>query len=69
VPVFLGYEDSGIGGVPYYPTAKLGDFGVARKCDLKDPGNSNRLLEAGTKGWQAPVSSNCLTYPDVAEPH
>lgn len=55
------------GGVPYYPTAKLGDFGVSRECYLRDPKNPEHLMEAGTRGWQAPVSTNRLTLLEAAE--
>lgn len=60
--VFLGNEDESPGGVPFYPTAKLGDWGLAKKCNLNDrraknPGNH---LGVGTRGWQAPVSINLV---------
>lgn len=58
--VFLGFEDETSGGVPYYPTAQLGDWGLAKKCKLnvRRRRNPHSHLGAGTKGWQAPVSIN-----------
>lgn len=56
--VFLGDEDKTRDGVPFYPTAKLGDWGLAKKCkvNVRRARNPGDHLGVGSKGWQAPVS-------------
>ena len=55
--VFLGEESSGPKGVPYYPTPKLGDWGLVRKMDQTDENNPENHLDTGTVVYMAPVSS------------
>ena len=50
--VFLGIED--LNGFPFYPTAKLGDYGLAVKTNLSDQNNPWRLTGAGTRRYLAP---------------
>ncbi|KAL8672009.1 MAG: hypothetical protein Q9168_003514 [Polycauliona sp. 1 TL-2023] len=45
------YDD---GGIPIYPTAKLGDFGLAIITGEDDPHNPWALKRFGTHGYQAP---------------
>ena len=39
----------------FYPTVKVGDFGLAEQISLDDPLNPSKMRGYGTKGWQAPV--------------
>lgn len=64
-PVFLAapqaYDD---GGIPIYPTARLGDFGLAIPTGEEDMHhNPYELKELGTYGYKAPVrmNSQCRT--------
>lgn len=50
--VFLGCEIEN--GVPFYPVAKLGDFGLSVRTNLDDPKNPNRLIGVGTPIYYAP---------------
>lgn len=57
LPVFLaapkGYD---VDGTPNYPTAKLGDFGLAIATGDEDElYNPRHLRESGTPGYKAPV--------------
>ena len=45
-------------GIPFYPVAKLGDWGLARQTHANDPNNPAVLLKAGTPGYKAPVSAH-----------
>ena len=53
--VFLGYEDASK-SFPFYPVAKLGDFGLAVMTNRDDPKNPATYKHWGTKGYKAPVS-------------
>ena len=53
--VFLGYENANK-GFPFYPVAKLGDFGMAVMTNRDDPKNPARYKRWGTEGYRAPVS-------------
>ncbi|KAL8645090.1 MAG: hypothetical protein Q9226_007459, partial [Calogaya cf. arnoldii] len=46
-----GYND---GGIPAYPTTKLGDFGFAIATGEDDEHNPHRLKDLGSKGYKAP---------------
>ena len=41
---------------PYYPTPKLGDFGLALFTNKDDLRNPAKMRDAGTRFWKAPVS-------------
>lgn len=47
-PVFLGYENKHRDGVPYYPVAKLGDFGATCQTYESDDENPIDLCELGS---------------------
>ncbi|KAL9576723.1 MAG: hypothetical protein Q9212_006864, partial [Teloschistes hypoglaucus] len=47
----MSYEDDGI---PFYPTAKMGDFGGAIGTGKHDPGNPMKLKGMGTVSYRAP---------------
>ena len=53
--VFLGYENADK-GFPFYPVAKLGDFGLATVTNRDDPKNPAEYRGCGTPGYKAPVS-------------
>ena len=53
--VFLGYEDASK-SFPFYPVAKLGDFGIAVMTNRDDPKNPATYKHWGTVGYKAPVS-------------
>ena len=53
--VFLGYENADR-GFPFYPVAKLGDFGLATMTNRDDPKNPAEYRGWGTRGYKAPVS-------------
>lgn len=58
------------GGIPFYPMAKLGDWGLARQTHAIDPDNPTLLHGAGTRGYQAPVSiSFTRIHTPTAEHH
>lgn len=57
--VFLGNEGSYFSAFPFYPTAKVGDFGLAERTNGMDPNNPRGLQGAGTRAYMAPVSSWC----------
>ncbi|KAI4139174.1 MAG: hypothetical protein LQ341_004317 [Variospora aurantia] len=46
-----GYDEDGI---PSYPTARLGDFGLALITGEKDPNNPAKFKGIGTPGYKAP---------------
>ncbi|KAL9578433.1 MAG: hypothetical protein Q9203_007101, partial [Teloschistes exilis] len=50
----MSYDDDGI---PFYPTAKMGDFGGADSTGKYDPANPMQLKGMGTIGYRAPVST------------
>lgn len=54
--VFLGLETDD--GFPFYPTPKLGDFGVAVRTSSLDGENPGNLLGCGTWGYFAPEQKN-----------
>ena len=54
--VFLGLENHEVGGCSYYPVAKLGDYGLARKIEPMDPKNPAKYCGEGTHKYMAPVS-------------
>ncbi|CAF9919092.1 G2-specific serine/threonine protein kinase [Imshaugia aleurites] len=51
--VFLDTEDRK-SGIPFYPIAKLGDWGLARQTYANDPDNPSVLHLAGTPGYRPP---------------
>lgn len=53
-------------GIPFYPTAKLGDWGLARLTHANDPDNPSNLRKAGTPGYKPPVSV-ILTHTCTAD--
>lgn len=54
--VFLGDKSrSGPNDFDFYPTPKLGDFGLAELTSRDDPKNPTDYHEVGTNGWRAPV--------------
>lgn len=57
--VFLGKENPRK-GLPFYPIAKLGDFGLAITTNHNDYSNPHDYLGAGTSGYLAPVSAEIL---------
>lgn len=57
--VFLGKENPRK-GLPFYPIAKLGDFGLAVTTNHNDGSNPHDYLGAGTSGYLAPVSAEIL---------
>lgn len=60
--VFLGSEDARHeADLPYYPIAKLGDWGFAQQTWSNDPANPDLYQNAGTTGYMAPVSQYGLT--------
>ena len=50
--VFLGVESND--DFPFYPTPKLGDYGLAVKTNSFDRDNPHRLVGTGTHGYLAP---------------
>lgn len=53
--------------MPFYPIAKLGDFGLAITTHHKDHTNPHDHLGAGTPGYLAPVSVESPTGTLVAD--
>lgn len=47
-----GYDEDGI---PIYPTARLGDFGLALITGEEDSDNPKKFKGIGTMGYRAPV--------------
>lgn len=47
-----GYDEDGI---PSYPTARLGDFGLALITGEEDSNNPAKFKGIGTPGYKAPV--------------
>jgi len=56
--VFLGDENPN--GLAFYPTPKLGDFGLVVKTNLADTSNPGGLRGAGTPKYMPPV---CFQSP------
>ena len=52
--VFLGKENAEK-GYPFYPVAKLGDYGIAVMTNDNDPYNPHAYRGPGTPGYYAPV--------------
>lgn len=50
----MGMEDRK-GEIPFYPMAKLGDWGLARQTHATDADIPTRLHKAGTPGYQVPA--------------
>lgn len=50
----MSYDDDGI---PFYPTAKMGDFGGAIGTGEQDPRNPMKYKSMGTVSYRAPVST------------
>ena len=65
--VFLGYENADK-GFPFYPVAKLGDFGLATMTNRDDPKNPAEYRGWGTPGYIAPVSMRSCRRQDLANP-
>ena len=66
-PVLLGYENADK-GFPFYPVAKLGDFGVATMTYGDDTKNPAEYKGWGTPGYMAPVSMRSSIYKGMANP-
>lgn len=65
--VFLGDENPEK-GFPFYPVAKLGDYGLAVTTNREDLSNPRNYRGPGTRGYKAPVSSEMLAETHVADP-
>ena len=68
--VFLGVENPEK-GFPFYPVAKLGDFGLAIMTNKHDEHNPHGWVGAGTLGYLAPVSTVSFdrTTPRIDDQH
>ena len=66
VSVFLG-EENPEKGFPFYPVAKLGDYGLAVTTNGEDLSNPRNYRGPGTRGYKAPVSSEMLAETHVAD--
>ena len=64
--VFLGAENA-MKGFPFYPVAKLGDFGFGVMTNHEDATNPSRLRGAGTDGYFAPVSAKVRVNTEKAD--
>ncbi|KAK0509162.1 hypothetical protein JMJ35_008533 [Cladonia borealis] len=51
--IFLGGENKHT-GLPFYPTAKMGDFGLAIETNISDPQNPHDYAGCGTANYMAP---------------
>ena len=67
VSVFLG-EENAEKGFPFYPVAKLGDFGLAVTTNSEDLSNPRNYRGPGTRGYKAPVSPKMPAETHVADP-
>lgn len=63
--VFLGLENPH--GIPFYPVAKLGDWGLAVQTGIDDPGNPRKLTGAGTRAYMAPEQFGRDRYPSYLQ--
>lgn len=63
--VFLGLENPR--GIPFYPVAKLGDFGLAVQTSIDDPNNPRKLVNAGTPHYMAPEQISRADKPSLPQ--
>lgn len=54
--IVLLSDETKKGPFAFYPTAKIGDFGMAIDTHRGDTWNPDSYTRAGTKGYHAPVS-------------
>lgn len=62
--VFLGHDSLGEPKFPYYPTPKLGDFGLAINTHRYDKMNPRMYDGMGSRAYRAPVCPHDLYIHD-----